>query len=707
MSFEVKEWEDWPSVVTPIDAAALGDMEQRLAAYAEEVGVPAGGEDGDYLGPDGWAQLPPPTIIEGGSTQVLVSAGESAFGPAVARPPVAVPADAAAGTPSLRTLGAGSTQALNKATADALYAPAGSEAPEAAAAGARAGGILNGLPMVATGLAKVSSGFVAGGASARIQHVVTTAGADLRFWYGGGAPISHLYDPKENPVRFRVGVEVPGLAGDEVIPLTFGGKPYGELGPYGAPVCSDPLPIEVQAGDVLYTRPYVYAPVGPPVALAAAAAINDTTLQLATMPREVGTVQLDLTNPEFVTIYAVTGESAPFTAHLAAPLTKAHNSGRTLGQVLLMTAGLRTDRDEGYAQDEDLSYGGTFDPADLTLGGTPLVASAAAGDSIIQVGTQQSQYVSVGPLIVGNGHSSAETRGLRTLQTSARIFLSEPLENPHSVGQTVSSTILSNRYGLAPTAITADRTTGTRRPAMVGIGDSIMRGAGTLLGEPLGFIDRAATRDEVPFINCGRNGDFASAFVDGITRTYNYGRKQMLTAGDYVVTHWSNDLGVPPANTPEGLLAAIDATWALARARGLKIAACTILPRSQTSDFGMTLENMEPDEAREAIRVPFNDELRSWVTEWVGPERFDRGIMGRIDPTSAGATTYGLSWIIDIAEAIESAHNSGLWRVDGAPLSDHVDITTSVLERMVHPTPGEAGGNALIASYIDLTVLEA
>ncbi len=638
--------------------------------------------------------------VLGGSVQVLSGPLGAAFGGAV-RPPTQI-----GGGLTGATFG-GALAAPNSGQGEP-----GPPGPAGPAGGGTKHGLLDGAPMVATGLARLSNGLKAGGASARVRHVATTDGADLRLWYGGGAVMSNLYDPKLNAVRFKVGLEFPDLGGDAIIPVTFGGKSYGELDPYGAPVRSDPIPVEVSEGDVFFSRVYVYTPFGPTVTLAAEAAIGASTLQLSSLPRATGWALLNDSNPEWVEIVGYSGASAPFTAILASPVTGGtgtpanHPSGRTLGQQVLFTTGLRVDLDEGYALEEDLAHSGAFDDADLTLGGTVLTADAAEGDTIIQVGTQQTQFMAMGPLIVGNGHASQETRGLRSVQAGARIHLSEPLENAHATGQTVSSTVLSNRYGLAPTAITADRTTGTRRPGLVAFGDSIMRGAGTLLGLPLGFIDRAADAAPIALLNAGRNADQADEFVDGLVLTYNLARRQLLTAGDILVTHWSNDVG--EAGSVGVLLARHSATWALARERGMTVAACTILPRSRTNDFGMSIEGQTTDTGLEPIRVPFNETLRGWVETWEGPlDRFGRGCMGRVDQTSDGYLVHGLTWVLDIAHAIESAVNSGLWRVDAGPLSDYIDIPSSSLKRMVHPTPGESGGNALIASYLDLTLLEA
>lgn len=42
MAFTPKDWRDWPDITTPLDAAAIEDIESRGAAYAESVGVHVG-----------------------------------------------------------------------------------------------------------------------------------------------------------------------------------------------------------------------------------------------------------------------------------------------------------------------------------------------------------------------------------------------------------------------------------------------------------------------------------------------------------------------------------------------------------------------------------------------------------------------------------------------------------------------------------------
>src|SRR3954468_5631287 len=50
MAFSPKSWQDSPTTTTPITAAALVDLETRLAAYADTVGAAAGGAGGDLSG---------------------------------------------------------------------------------------------------------------------------------------------------------------------------------------------------------------------------------------------------------------------------------------------------------------------------------------------------------------------------------------------------------------------------------------------------------------------------------------------------------------------------------------------------------------------------------------------------------------------------------------------------------------------------------
>lgn len=558
-------------------------------------------------------------------------------------------------------------------------------------------GLVDGRPLVATGLARVSNGLKARGASSLVRHVITSDCSDLRFWYAGGLTMEGLYDPVFNPVRIKVGVWIPGIDDDPIFKLTFRGREFAELGPGGAPIPSDPFPRELQAGTELYTRAYAYTPFGPVVSLAAAANINDPTLQLSALPRATGWALLDDTNPEWVEIVTYSGTTAPFTAVLASPLTKAHAINRTIGQQIVLTTALRKDLDEGYALDEDLAHSGTFDPADMANGATTLAAPAAANDTIISV--TNSQFVNDGPLLIGSG-GGQETVDVHSVQLASRVHLADPLAGPHAAGAPVASTALSSRYGLAPVAITADRTPagGIVVPSFLGVGDSIMRGAGTLLGLPLGFADRAADVDDLPFINIGKNAEQGNRFV---TDTGNHRRRSLYTVCDWAIEEYSNDLD--GAGSAAGLLALKATVWALATARGLRLATCTILPRPASTDFGMTVGNQTADPGREPIRVPYNDTLRDWVADWDGPiTRFGRGIMGRC---ATGSNPYGVEWVIDIAHAIESAVNSGLWRVDGGPYSDcgqHPNGLPGV-QQLVHPTV--PAGHQLIADHIDLTLL--
>lgn len=137
MAFTPKQWEDEPDPLgvlrgevaptstTPLDAAALRDLEQRLAAYAESQPGPKGdqgeqgpkGDKGDKGDPgdpgrDGEGV---PTPVAGNVGQVLTvyNAAEDGY-QAAWRP---LPSGASAGTASLRRLGSGSTEAAPGATA--------------------------------------------------------------------------------------------------------------------------------------------------------------------------------------------------------------------------------------------------------------------------------------------------------------------------------------------------------------------------------------------------------------------------------------------------------------------------------------------------------------------------------------------------------------------------------------------------------------
>lgn len=92
----------------------------------------------------------------------------------------------------------------------------------------------------------------------RVPHTVAWAATDLRLvyvaWANNGGTGSPNYQDAEGPGSVTIGaaIEINGT----IYRVTFGGKAQTTLDPAGY-VVSDPLPLDVAAGDVIYSRTFV------------------------------------------------------------------------------------------------------------------------------------------------------------------------------------------------------------------------------------------------------------------------------------------------------------------------------------------------------------------------------------------------------------------------------------------------------------------
>jgi lysophospholipase L1-like esterase len=198
-------------------------------------------------------------------------------------------------------------------------------------------------------------------------------------------------------------------------------------------------------------------------------------------------------------------------------------------------------------------------------------------------------------------------------------------------------------------------------PCPMAVGDSILWGQGDSNDWRNGYWVRACDAAGIPTINTGRSAELGSGFA---TFSTSRRRRQLLQfATSLFIQYGTND--VNNSRTLVQLQTDVQTIVAYATRRGLPVFLGTITPLTTSTDSWATTGNQTPyggTASRETIRKQYN----AWVRAGVA----------------------GVAGYFEIADQVESARDSGLWK---AP-SYTADGT--------HPT---ATGHAAVAAAIDVT----
>jgi lysophospholipase L1-like esterase len=201
------------------------------------------------------------------------------------------------------------------------------------------------------------------------------------------------------------------------------------------------------------------------------------------------------------------------------------------------------------------------------------------------------------------------------------------------------------------------------------LGDSIINGQGDQPGS-FGWIERAALSTGIPILKIGRSGSTALDFSTAAGRRIRGAQLDGVT--DIIVAYGINDLGnnQHSAAQLQGYLTLI---YAYLAGLGIRVHAATIGPRTISSDSFATTVNQTAITGTSNTITPAT---LTTINDWI-----------RTVPTNVYA-------VIDQADSLMSARNSGLWKVDGTANKYTTDGT--------HPN---AGGHQLLtgpllASYL-------
>lgn len=176
------------------------------------------------------------------------------------------------------------------------------------------------------------------------------------------------------------------------------------------------------------------------------------------------------------------------------------------------------------------------------------------------------------------------------------------------------------------------------QPVVALIGDSITAGTGDTSYSAWGLGEngwaRRALNNTTPYVFLARSSTLAR---DWPNRGSRYSAKLLNRCTHGVVAFGANDLTA--SRTLTQLQADLTSIWAAHADRGIKVYQTTVTPNVTTTDSYATLANQTPV-ASNAVRIQLND----WIRTTPSP----------------------LSGYIETADAVESARNSGKWKVNGS-----------------------------------------
>lgn len=252
-------------------------------------------------------------------------------------------------------------------------------------------------------------------------------------------------------------------------------------------------------------------------------------------------------------------------------------------------------------------------------------------------------------------------------------------------------------YFYGPAAILGVPNANERFISVIGVGDSILAGLldmglfGSIAQvNPLvfgagGYMNRAM-RGQAGFVNAGISSDRAAQFV---TLGGSFRRLVLSSAATHMVCEYGrNDIIDTVANVQASLIA----VWLLGARRGLKVFQTTITPRTVSTDGWTSTAGQTPhDGPTQARLVQLNDWLRAGapISSSLVPVS-----IGTPNALIAGNDNHPLSSyssgtpVIEVADRIESARNSGLWKVENARA---VTLSTTAGSQTVTGTGFTAG----------------
>lgn len=194
------------------------------------------------------------------------------------------------------------------------------------------------------------------------------------------------------------------------------------------------------------------------------------------------------------------------------------------------------------------------------------------------------------------------------------------------------------------------------------IGDSIAQGASHSLDQALGGFTLALKNQNVPSVKIAKGGETGVSFATIAASS----RRLAACAGctDAIVQYGTNDFA--GASTLAQVQAALITVWQRLVRMGMSVRQTTITPRTTSTDSWATTTNQTPVAGFTvgAKREQFNEWVRDGAPILAGVAVATGSNAG--GTLRAGTTGHPLVGYIEVADAVESARNSGLWKVTGS-----------------------------------------
>lgn len=247
---------------------------------------------------------------------------------------------------------------------------------------------------------------------------------------------------------------------------------------------------------------------------------------------------------------------------------------------------------------------------------------------------------------------------------------------------TISATS-STASSYSPTAVLGRVKAANVLPThVVVLGDSIPSGAGDAISRDAegGYVQTAFDALRIPYTRVSRSGESAQSFAALSTSR----RRRVLVAGatHALCTYGTNDL-FSNTRTLAQVQADLLTIWTMCFRRGIKVIQTTVTPRTNSSDGWTTTGNQTTTSAgQETIRRNLNAWIRAGSP--IDPVTKAAVAVGTVGALLAGYTAHPLAstsgaplGFVDVADAVESARDSGLWAVPVPAITGTADTSTA------------------------------
>lgn len=234
--------------------------------------------------------------------------------------------------------------------------------------------------------------------------------------------------------------------------------------------------------------------------------------------------------------------------------------------------------------------------------------------------------------------------------------------------KSLSGTITgSTGYGVAPTMILGMPQSG-RKPIVAAVGDSITAGTGDTAGN--GYVQRALTGAHLPCIVMGTPSQtvpmdpFVNNSPSATPMFGDGGRFAYLDGATHVITEYGvNNINPALATYTLSQLQACVLNWAtLIANKGCRVYQTTLTPHTTSSDGWVTTGNQAINNSTEnTTRIGFND----WVRDGAPIDATTKAAVAVGTSTNVlrvGAYGHPLTGYHEIADRVETARNSGIWK---------------------------------------------